>query len=44
MDFEFDANYPDYESLILDRQEREEIWEDEPDSPYLQIRGEVSGT
>ena len=26
----------DYEALILERQENIEIWEDEPDSPYLQ--------
>ena len=25
----------DYEALILERQENIEIWEDEPDSPYL---------
>ena len=25
----------DYEDLILERQENIEIWEDEPDSPYL---------
>ena len=26
----------DYEALILERQENIEIWEDEPDSTYLQ--------
>ena len=25
----------DYEDLILERQEYTEIWEDEPESPYL---------
>ena len=25
----------DYEALILERQENIEIWEDDPDSPYL---------
>ena len=28
-----------YEDLILQRQENIEIWEDEPDSPYLQGQG-----
>ncbi len=28
----------DYEDLILERQENREIWEDEPDSPYLRQR------
>ena len=27
----------DYEAQIMDRQERLEIWEDDPDDPYLQI-------
>ena len=27
--------YPDYEDLILERQEAVEVWEDEPDSPYI---------
>jgi hypothetical protein len=26
----------DYESLILARQDALEIWEDEPDSPYIE--------
>lgn len=26
----------DYESLILARQDAQEIWEDEPDSPYIE--------
>ena len=26
----------DYESMILARQEATEIWEDDPESPYLQ--------
>ena len=25
----------DYEALILERQELQEIWEDDPDSPFL---------
>ena len=25
----------DYEAMILERQENIEIWEDDPDSPYL---------
>ncbi len=28
--------YIDYEELILMKQEMIEIWEDDPDSPYLQ--------
>lgn len=28
---------PDYEDMILARQEEMEIWEDEPDSPYLGV-------
>lgn len=28
---------PDYEDLILQRQENIEIWEDEPDSAYCPI-------
>lgn len=31
--------YPDYEDLILQRQEMVEIWEDDPDSPFLQGEG-----
>lgn len=31
-------DYPDYEDLILERQEAIEVWEDEPDSPYLNYR------
>ena len=27
--------HPDYEGLILERQDDMEIWEDEPDSPYF---------
>lgn len=27
--------YPDYEGLILEKQEDIEIWEDDPESPYL---------
>lgn len=29
----------DYEDLILQRQENIEIWEDDPDSPYLRGQG-----
>lgn len=25
----------DYESMVMERQEATEIWEDDPDSPYL---------
>lgn len=33
----------DYEDLILQRQENIEIWEDDPDSPYLQAQGFDTG-
>lgn len=34
---------PDYEDMILARQEEMEIWEDEPDSPYLGASADEEG-